>query len=172
MAGVYKRHRLPRLHNIAPLLMLAASSIGGALSAQVFQVGGGTSTLYQAGGGIITIRAPSYDLSAGAGTMSGHVIRGARLVKSTPAVKYILGDDRIDFRFPTDVFDTSHFLLARGIGVGIAREGKADILAFVGATATDFGNPLFEGAKTENPAGILFLTKKLKKAIGSYSPTR
>jgi hypothetical protein len=135
------------------VLFLHASLLG-----QAFELSGGTSTLYQAGGGSITVHAPSYDLTLGAGIIDGHIFEGAQLIKATPNSKYIFGDNRISFRLPTDIFDSSHFLFARGIGMSTTRS-KTDILAFVGATATDYNSPLFDGAKINDPAGILFLKK-------------
>ncbi len=140
------------------------------LLAQVFEVGGGTSTLYQAGGGSIKVRAPNYDLTLGAGSIDGHILGGARLVTSTPHAKFTFGDDLIDFRLPTDIFDTSHFLLARGIGVRATR-GATDIVAFAGATATDYNSPLFDGQKTNDPAGVLFLSRKLSPRWQMFSDT-
>ena len=140
--------------------MLASLCLGSPLFAQVFEVGGGTSTLYQASGGGITVHAQSYDLTVGAGVFGGHVLGGAQLVKVTHFATYILGDDRISFRLPTDIFDLSHFLVARGIGMRIDREGN-DMLGFVGATATDYNSPLFDGVKSSKAAGIFFLKRRL-----------
>ena len=79
---------------VAVLAMSGASSDD--LQAQVFEVGGGNSSLYQAGGGSVTIHAPSYDFSIGAGTVDGHLLEGARMIKATPHGTYIFGDERID----------------------------------------------------------------------------
>jgi hypothetical protein len=140
------------------------------LAAQVFEVGGGSSSLYQASGGSITIHAPGYDATLGAGLIDGHVLGGARLIKATERGKLIFGDDRINFRLPTDIFDTSHFLLARGAGFAGER-GGTDILAFAGATATDYNSPIFDGAKTNDPAGILFLKKRIGPKWQLFSDT-
>ena len=136
--------------------------------AQVFQVGGGTSSLYQSGGGSITVRGISNNLTLGAGTFAGHVLEGAQLVKATSNAKYIVGDDRIDFHLPTDIFASSYFLLARGLGISTTRH-QIDILAFAGATATEFSSPVFEGAKTDTAAGILFLKKQLSPHFQVFS---
>jgi hypothetical protein len=161
------------LHRLAYSLGLSLSialCLQTSLFGQVFELRGGTSTLYQAGGGSITMHAPSYDLTVGAGTIDGHIYEGAQLIKATPHAKYILGDDRISFHLPTDIFDSSHFLFARGIGMSTTR-AKTDILVFAGATATDYNSPLFDAAKTDDPAGILFLTKKLNPRWQLFSDT-
>jgi hypothetical protein len=141
-----------------------------ALVAQVFEVGGGTSSLYQAGGGSLTIHAPSYDFTVGAGTVNGHLLEGTRMLKATPHGTYIFGDDRIDFRLPTDVFDTSHYLLARGVGFSGVRH-DFDILAFGGVSSLDYSSPFFNGVKMTDPEGVLFLKKRLSPRWQLYSDT-
>jgi hypothetical protein len=161
---------LLRVACILGLSILLSPWLQTSLLAQVFEVGGGTSTLYQASGGGVTVHAPSYDLTVGAGVIDGHLLGGAQMVKATPHATYILGDDRISFRLPTDIFDVSHFFLARGIGMRATRRGN-DILALVGATATDYNSPLFDGAKTNQAAGVLFLKRNLKPNLGLISDT-
>lgn len=155
---------------IFALVVFVSPCFQSSLLAQVFEVGGGTSTLYQAGGGSIKIHAPNYELTLGAGSIDGHILGGARLVTTTPHAKFTFGDDRINFRLPTDIFDTSHFLLVRGIGVRATR-GATDILAFAGATATDYNSPLFDGEKTNDPAGVLFLSRKVSPHWQLFSDT-
>lgn len=155
---------------ILALVVFVSSCFQSPLMAQVFEVGGGTSTLYQAGGGSIKVRAPNYELTFGAGSIDGHILGSARLVTSTAHAKFIFGDDLINFHLPTDIFDTSHYLLARGIGVRATR-GATDILAFAGATATDYNSPLFDGEKTNDPAGVLFLSRKFGSHWQLFSDT-
>ena len=140
------------------------------LPAQVFEVGGGTSSLVQGSGGSITTHAASYDLTLGAGSLQGHLVEGARLVKATPQAKYILGDNQIAFQLPTDIFDASHFLLARGVGVQTTHNGT-NTLAFAGATATAYSSPFFTGATTDNFTGVLFVQKKLGPRLQLFSDT-
>ncbi|HTB96501.1 MAG TPA: hypothetical protein VK716_05800 [Terracidiphilus sp.] len=127
---------------------------------QVFQLSGGASDLYQAQGGTLTARGPSYDASLSAGVIAGRFVVGANFTKMIGHSTYILGDDYIHFQLPTDIFDSSHYLIALGAGVQ-ANIHHTDIFAFAGATSTDFNSPLFEGVRAENPAGILFLKKQL-----------
>lgn len=148
------------LLRLAYSLGLLLASLPASLFGQALELNGGTSTLYQAGGGSIVVHAPSYDLTLGAGTIDGQIFEGAQLIKATSKAKYILGDDRISFILPTDIFDSSHFLFARGVGMSTTR-AKTDILVFAGATVTDYNSPLFDGAKIDDPAGILFLKKEL-----------
>jgi len=150
-----------------PLLYLCLAD---SLSAQVFQVGGGTSSLYQSGGGSVSVRGSSYNLTLGAGTIAGHILEGAKLEKATSNAKYIVGDDLIDFHLPTDIFDTSHFLLARGAGVSMVRR-ETDIMAFAGGISTEYSTPLFDGAKINQAAGMLFLKKQLGPSLQLFSDT-
>lgn len=161
---------LLRLAYSLGLLLAIVLALPASLFGQAIELSGGTSTLYQAGGGSITVHAPSYDLTLGAGTIDGHIYEGAQLVKATPHAKYILGDDRISFILPTDIFDSSHFLFALGIGMSTTR-AKTDIMVFAGATATDYNSPLFDGVKPNDPAGILFLKKKLNPRWQLFSDT-
>jgi hypothetical protein len=100
--------------------------------------------------------------------IDGHVLGGAQMLKTAAYGTYIVGDDRINFRLPTDIFDVSHFFLARGIGLHTIR-GQNDMLGFVGATATSYDSPLFDGAKTNKPAGVFFLKCELGSHLQLFS---
>jgi hypothetical protein len=138
------------------------------LLAQVFEVGGGTSTLYQESGGSITTHAASYDFTMGAGSIGGELIEGARLTRATPHAKYIFGDNQISFELPTDIFNTSHLLLVRGAGIQTTR-GATKILAFAGAAATGYSSPFFIGAKTSDFSGVIFLQTRLSSHVQLFS---
>lgn len=152
---------------ISCIVFLIATVIP-SLHGQVFEVNGGSSSLYQAQGGTLTARGPSYDASVGAGIVAGRFVGGANLTKMIGRSTFILGDDYIRFLLPTDIFDTSHYLIAQGAGVKTHLRGT-DIFAFAGATSTDFNSPLFEGARAENPAGILFLKRQLAPSLEAAS---
>ncbi len=139
-----------------------------ALRAQVFQVNGGTSSLYQADGGTISARGPSFDASAGAGVLDGKFVGGVNFTKMIGRSTYIAGSDYIHFILPTDIFDSSHYLVAMGAGTRTTLAGTK-VFAFAGATSSDFSSPLFEGARAETPAGILFLNRKLGSDIEASS---
>src|SRR6202034_3612542 len=84
------------------------------LMGQVFQVNGGASTLYRVQGGTLSVRGPSYKFSLGAGTVDGRLVGGANLTKVVGRSTWIAGDDFIHFVLPTDIFDTSHYVVAQG----------------------------------------------------------
>src|SRR5215467_3381556 len=87
------------------------------LPAQVFKIDGGTSTLFNANGGTISMKAPNYDASFGAGTFDGHFELGA--VAKTRVMGYTVtaGDDNVRFDLPTDIFGNTSYYSARGVGI-------------------------------------------------------
>jgi hypothetical protein len=133
---------------------------------QVFQVHGGASSLYQAQGGTLSVRASSYTASVGAGTVAGRFAGGANVTKVVGPSTWIMGDDFIHFVLPTDIFDASHYIVAQGLGV-MTTWKHTGVFAFAGATSTVFDSPLFEGARAENPAFILFLDKRILQVLHS-----
>ncbi len=130
------------------------------VQAQVFEVGGGNSSLYQAGGGNITMHAAGYELNAGAGTVDGHLLEGVRMLKPTRHGTLVLGDDRIDFHLPTDIFDSSHYVQMRGFGINQFNP-TMNLAARGGALSVGYNSPFFNGASASQPAALLFLTKQL-----------
>ena len=101
-----------------------------------------------------------YKASLGAGTVAGRFVGGANFTKVVGRATWIAGDDLIHFVLPTDIFDASHYVVAQGVGV-MTTLRNTGVLAFAGATSTEFDSPLFEGARAENPAFILFLDRRL-----------
>jgi hypothetical protein len=138
------------------------------LMGQVFQVNGGASTLYRVQGGTLSLRGPSYKFSLGAGTVDGRLVGGANLTKVIGRSTWIAGDDFIHFVLPTDIFDTSHYVVAQGAGV-LTTLRNTGVFAFAGATSTEFDSPLFEGARAENPAFLLFLDRRLTRSLSISS---
>ena len=149
-------------------IVLAIAALAPKLTAQVFQVNGGVSSLYQAQGGTLSMRAPSYKASLSAGAVAGRFVGGANLTKVMGRTTWIAGDDYIHFVLPTDIFDTSHYVVAQGAGLmtTVRNEG---VMAFAGATSTGFNSPLFEAARAENPAFILFLDRRLAPGLAISS---
>lgn len=149
-------------------LILALPLTFPALQAQVFQVRGGASSLYQADGGSITARGSSFDASAGAGILDGKIVGGANLRKMVGHSTWIFGSDYVRFVLPTDIFDSSYYFVSVGAGVK-TKLGRNHLFAFAGAGSSDFSSPLFEGIRAQNPLGILFLHRKLSSKVESYS---
>lgn len=153
---------------IARTVLLIAIAASPCLHAQVFEVNGGSSSLYQAEGATISARGESYTASMGAGVVAGQFVGGATLTKMIGHATYVLGSDYIPFVLPTDVFDGSHYLVTLGAGVHVTVK-DTDLLVFAGATSSNFSSPLFQGARAENPAGVVFLKRKLPAGFTAYS---
>jgi hypothetical protein len=151
-----RRGRTFRICALAFLTLLTVPQ----LRAQVFEVNGGSSSLYDAQGATITARGPSYDASLGAGIVDGKFVGGANLTKMIGSNTYIAGSDYIRFRLPTDIFDSSAYLVALGAGV-TAKLDDTDVFVFAGGTSSDFSSPFVDGVRAESPSGILFLTHRI-----------
>ena len=92
--------------------------------------------------------------------MGGAFVGGMTVKRTWGKTTLIGGSDYIPFVLPTDVFDTSHFLIGLGAGVQ-TKVHDTDIFAFAGATSNEFDSPFFQGARAEDPAGVVFLKKQL-----------
>lgn len=149
-------HQRFRISILTVLIVFAAPLLRG----QVFEVNGGTSSLYQAQGATITARGPNFDASLGMGVVAGKLVGGANLTRKIGSATYVAGSDYIRFQLPTDVFDSSAYLVALGAGV-TTKVGKTDLFVFGGATSSDFSSPFVDGVRAEDPSGVLFLKRRL-----------
>ena len=160
------RPALRPLHSRALALLLF---IGAPVaSAQVFQLGGGSSSLFQASGGSVEVHAQNYEGWLGVGSLDGHLRLGASLRARWRGAVLTFGDDAIPFHLPTDVFDSSQYFLGRGAGISLTR-GRVTLLGFAGATATGFSAPFSRGARAESGVGVLFLDAKLSPKLEVFS---
>lgn len=147
-----------RVVHIAIFLAMCASGI----AAQVLQLSGGTSTLYQSQGGSISFYSPNYNAKMGFGFVNGQASGGATLNKITKDATYTIGDDYIGLALPTDIFSSARYLLMTGAGFKATR-ANTDIVAFAGLSATYLGSSLFDGARAEKPAALLSLNRTLNR---------
>lgn len=139
-------------------------------SAQVLEVRGGNSSLYEAGGGAVELHTPDYNFAMGAGTEAGHIEYGARLEKEVGNTRYVAGDDHVNFRLPTDIFDSSPYLYTRGLSVKTNLQGT-DVLLFGGVESNVYSTPLFDGGTMGEGLGFLALHRKLSDHWQFYSNT-
>ncbi len=137
-------------------------------NAQVFQVGGGSSSLFNANGGAVEMHAENSDGWFGIGALGGKLKLGASLSQRWHGSTFTFGDDIIPFRMPTDVFDQSHYFIGRGAGVALTR-GRLSLLGFGGVTATGFNSPFFRAASPQDGVGVLFLDFKLSPRLRIFS---
>jgi hypothetical protein len=141
--------RLAAILSIALVQCLAAHC-------QVFELSAGDSSLYQAAGGSLALHAPSYDAVVGGGMIAGRMHYGAAISKTVKSTTYSLGDGKIDFLLPTDVFDSSHYLYGRGLGIDTKLD-SATIIGFAGTVSTLYETPVFEGASSSAKFGFFSL---------------
>lgn len=136
--------------------------------AQVFQVGAGSSSLYHAQGGAVEVRGEGYEGWVGVGNIDGNMRFGGLLRTQVRGYTLTLGDDTIPFRLPTDIFNYSHYFLARGAGIAKVRD-RLSLMAFAGATSSGYGVPFFRGARAEKGVGLLFLESPLMPTLRVFS---
>src|SRR5215467_11539488 len=137
-------------------------------NAQVFRVQGGQSTLLDAQGGSVEFKTPNYDGNLGLGFYNGKFELGVRTRYLFHGYTMLAGDDSIPFVLPTDVFDASHYLPARGVGASRSTE-HGHLLAFAGSTSTLFGTTFFNAASSDRPAGIFFYDRQLNPRLKFFS---
>jgi hypothetical protein len=151
-------------------LIVLAMLLAGSAGAQVFRVQGGTSTLLNAEGGSVEFKAPNYDGSVGLGFFNGHFQYGAETRYLFHGYTVLAGDDSVPFTLPTDVFDSSHYFSARGVGVTRKdKAGDSAFYAYAGSTSTWLGTGFFNAAKSDDPVGIFFYQRKLSQRLTFFS---
>jgi len=148
--------------------VLMALLLAGTAAAQVFKVQGGTSTLLNAEGASVEFKAPNYDGNVGLGFFEGHFEYGAEARSLFHGYTLLAGDDTVPFILPTDVFDSSHYFSARGIGA-TRKNSDSSFYAFAGATSTWLGTGFFNGATSNDPVGIFFYERQLTGRLRFFS---
>jgi len=139
------------------------------LPAQVFQVGVGSSSQFHAHGGSVGIFSRKYTSGVGVGTLEGLKF-GAFLRTQIRGTTLMFGDDAIPFRLPTDVFDSSHYYLGRGVGISKVRD-RFTVYGFAGTTTLGYGTPFFRAAQSEKGVGVIFMDGQLTPTLRAFSRT-
>ena len=147
---------------LLPILLVASAG------AQVFRVQGGESTLLNAEGGSVEFKAPNYDGTVGFGFYNGKPQFGFGARYLYHGYLMLAGDESVPFTLPTDVFDSSHYFSARGVGVTRANE-RGRFYVFAGTTSTTLGTGFFNAATSDKPASIFFFERKLNKRLTFFS---
>jgi hypothetical protein len=140
------------------------------LRAQFISIAAGASNLVPAQGGSISFEGPQFSSYFGAGVLGGVFGMGTYVKTTIGSHQVTLGDQPIVFDLPTDIFDTNHFILTRGIGL-TAKEGKANLFIFGGGTAVASGTQFFQTAKMDSRAGVLFTDVSLSPNLHFSSKT-
>jgi len=132
--------------------------------AQVFQVEGGSSTLFQASGGSLQVRTPDTEAAVGLGFLDGEFRSGGLYRHKWGDLTFTLGDDPIPVRLPTDLFDTSHYFFGRGASVALKRQ-RTRIFAFAGFTSNGISAPFFPGGNFGMRTGAIFFDREISKKL-------
>jgi len=149
-------------------LLVTAMLLPAAVSAQVFRVQGGTSTMLNAQGGSIEFKAPKYGGSLNLGYFDGHLRYGAENRYQFERFTLLTGDETVPYVLPTDVFDASHYFSVRGVGLS-HKDAVLNYYAFAGTTSTWLGTGLFNAATSDDPVGMLFYERKISDHFKLFS---
>jgi hypothetical protein len=149
-------------------LIVLAVLLAGSAAAQVFRVQGGASTLLNAQGGSLEFKAPNYDGTIGLGFFDGHFAYGGQTRYLLRGYTVLAGDEAVPFTLPTDVFDSSHYFSARGIGA-TRKNADGDFYAFAGSTSTWLGTGFFNAATSDDPVGMFFYERRVNPRLKFFS---
>ncbi len=141
---------------------------GTGAQAQVFKIGAGSSSLFQAQGGMLEVRGRNYEGWLGVGEANGRLRLGVFTRFRYHDLTFTVGDDNLKFEMPTDIFGSNHYFPVRGLGV-TRTFGKTRVLAFGGTTSTTFGSPFFRVADMEQPVGVVFVDSQLSDTVKAFS---
>jgi hypothetical protein len=154
----------------AALILGLAAGLVSPLHAQFINVAAGASNVVPARGGSISFEGPRFSSYFGAGDLGGVFGIGTYVKTTIGSHQVTLGDQPIVFDLPTDIFNTNHYFLTRGMGV-TAKRGKANLFIFAGGTASASGIQFFQTAKMDSRAGMLFADVPLSPNLHFYSKT-
>jgi hypothetical protein len=145
-----------------PLLCCACSG------AQVIDVHGGSSSLFESQGGAVDIKGGSYEASFGAGTLGPRLLGSASLSKRFNRSTLTFGTEIIPFNLPTDVFDEDHYLTTLGGSIR-STTANTSLLLFGGMMSQNVDGPFFEGVQGRQPAAVFLFDGKLSRSVSVAS---
>ncbi len=132
-------------------------------SAQVFELQTGGSSLHQGYGGALNVWGDRFEGNVGVGYLDG--VRFSVFLKRLVGKDTLrLGNDAIPVRFVTDVFGSSHGILAQGAGI---RRGtkRSQLYAFVGASANATPAPFVNALRHDQVVGVVQGERQLSPAV-------
>ena len=155
---------------IRAFLLVLALQVAAVVAAnsQVIQVEGGTSDILNANGGSIQFQSANYRGSTSIGEIDGQFLVGSYFNTIFHSYTLTGGDFPVALDLPTDIFDSNHFILTRGLGVATKKYGT-DIFFFGGESAIGAGTPFFQAARGDRPTAMLFLHKTLTRQFSFFS---
>lgn len=131
--------------------------------AQVFELQGGGSSLYQGYGGALNIWGDRFEGNVGLGYLDG--LRFSVFLKQLIGRDTLrLGNDAIPVRFATDVFGGSHTIFAQGAGLRRATK-RSSLSAFVGASAIATPAPFVDALHHDQVIGVVQAERVLNPTV-------
>lgn len=131
--------------------------------AQVFELQGGGSSLYQGYGGALNVWGDRFEGNVGLGYLDGlrfSVFFKQRIGRDTLR----LGNDAIPVRFATDVFGASNTIFAQGAGIRRATR-RSSLYAFVGASAIATPAPFVDALHQDRTIGVIQAEREVSPAV-------
>lgn len=144
---------------VAALLILPVRT-----EAQVFQIEGGGSSLFEGYGGLVNIWGKGYEASVGIGYLDG--------VKFGASARWLLagrdtlriGNDLLPFTLETDLFSPGGAIFAQGASLQ-RRRGRTQLWAFAGASASALSAPMFASQRAVRPMGYLRVRHDVTRSL-------
>lgn len=155
--------RLTRIIVAVSFGTLAGATVPSSVAAQVFELQGGGSSLYQGYGGALNVWGEGFEGNVGLGYLDG--LRFSVFLKQLIGRDTLrIGNDAIPVRFATDVFGSSQSILAQGVGL---RRGtkRSFISAFVGASASATPAPFVNALRMDKAIGVIQAERALSPAV-------
>lgn len=141
------------------ILATATIAAPGIARAQVFELQGGGSSLYQGYGGALNIWGDRFEGNLGVGYLDG--FRFSAFLKQLIRRDTLrLGNDAIPVRFATDIFGSSNAILAQGAGVRRATK-RSLVSAFVGVSAIGTPAPFVNALRQDKFIGVVQAERSL-----------
>jgi hypothetical protein len=155
--------RLTRIIVAVGFGTLAGATVPSSAAAQVFELQGGGSSLYQGYGGALNVWGEGFEGNVGLGYLDG--LRFSVFLKQLIGRDTLrIGNDAIPVRFATDVFGSSQSILAQG--VGLRRGTKRSFMsAFVGASASATPAPFVNALRMDKAIGVIQAERALSPAV-------
>lgn len=123
------------------------------LGAQVFQLQGGGSSLFDGYGGMLSVWGNGYDANVGVGYLDGFRLTvSSRHLLGRDTLR--LGNDILGFDAPTDAFGNGSAILVQGVGIQRQR-GRTRVRAFGGASARALAAPFFSASRGDHAMAYL-----------------
>ena len=155
------QRRLPRCSKLVVVCLIGTAAFPA--RAQVFELQGGGSSLYQGYGGALNVWGDRFEGNVGVGYLDG--LRFSVFLKHLIGHDTLrLGNDAIPVRFATDVFGASNTIFAQGAGIRRATR-RSSLYAFAGASAIATPAPFVNALHQDQAIGVVQAERALTPAL-------